>query len=169
MRDEYWTERRNLTYYQEVRRLLEELGPMHSILDIGSGGTPVATWGDFSNRYAVDQDPCQSWPGVSFYQCEWVKFDCPNVDVITCLQVMEHLEDYQQVLDFSNKIAEHCRIAIISVPYEWPQGVCQYHPMDPIDFMDLQYFSTGDWLSYKLCTDEGMGRSVLMTKGNLYD
>lgn len=165
MRDSYWEERKYLSYYQEVNRLLNEFGPGNSILDIGSGGTPVATWGDFTDRHQCDKSNCKVYNGVKFHKCDWMDMKVEKkFDVITCLQVMEHLPNYEYVKEFSKKIVSNCRYAIFSVPINWGADVCKHHPLDPISFNDLSKFDYGkEWISYRLCKDK-MKRAVWQVK-----
>lgn len=128
----YWKARENLEYYAVVKSLLESLGPFGSLADIGSWDTPVATWGDFDQRYTVD---CRERPallGVQQIVGTWP--DCasllPLCDVVTCLQVLEHLAE---PAPFCAALFAAAREAvIISVPWEWPAGQCASHVQDPI-------------------------------------
>lgn len=54
-------------------------------------------------------------------------------DVVTCFQVLEHLDD-DVVEDFTRKLFHHTnRMLLISVPYKWAKGSCSEHKQDPVD------------------------------------
>ena len=53
-------------------------------------------------------------------------------DVVTCLQVLEHIDD-DTVYNFAQKLFTLGNIVIISVPYMWKKGICKYHKQDPVD------------------------------------
>jgi hypothetical protein len=130
--DGYWESRKHLEYYKVVEEWLELLGHQRSILDIGCGGCPTAMWGSFEKRTAINLEPFPLLPGVNCVYIDWLEFKPEHYSVITCLQVLEHLDD-ETVKKFMNKIFEHCDIVIISVPYKWEKGRCEHHLQDPID------------------------------------
>lgn len=130
----YWTSRQHLDYYRRIRELLELLGPRESILDVGCFDTPVAAWGDFTRRYTLDDRERPDLPGVIHIHGRWPD-DMPAVplpvSVITCLQVLEHLDD---PLPFAEQLfASAADMVILSVPYRWPANATHYHVHDPID------------------------------------
>lgn len=128
----YWKPREHLEYYAVVRQMFESLGPLASIADIGSADTPVATWGDFDQRWTVDHRGRPALPGVRQIVGDWP--DCaallPVCDVVTCLQVLEHVKEPEP---FTAALFTAAREAvIISVPWEWPPGRCASHVQDPV-------------------------------------
>lgn len=127
----YWEERKHLAYYQVVKKYLEELGSCESIIDVGCGGCPVAKWGDFQNRTSLNLESFPAIEGVDCVQSDWMNYH-EKATVITCLQVIEHFDD-EFIPKFVQKIFDSCKIAIISVPYMWEEGACEYHKQDPID------------------------------------
>jgi hypothetical protein len=134
----YWGSRAGLDYYRVVKEILERLGPQASVLDVGSWDTPVATWGDFDERYTVDPRPRPVLPGVTAVVGSWP--DCatevPVCDVVTCLQVLEHLAEPTA---FCGPLFEHARRAvIISVPWGWPAVAEPSHVHDPVDAEKLR-------------------------------
>ncbi|MCA9091091.1 MAG: hypothetical protein KDA90_20910 [Planctomycetaceae bacterium] len=133
----YWYRRRHLKYYQTVRRWLEGMGPMESLIDVGGWDTPVVTWGQFMRRIAVDPRAPLEAPGIETVCCRWEEF-VGNADVITCLQVIEHIDD---VVPFCRKLRESAGTLIVSIPYKWRQGSCASHKHDPVDEAKLN-----DWL-----------------------
>ena len=67
-----------------------------------------------------------------------MKFDPgARFEVVTCLQVLEHL-DNKKVRKFAKKLLRHSTdMTIISVPFMWEDGLCQQHLQDPIDLKKL--------------------------------
>lgn len=131
----YWEDRKSLRYYQVVRRWMNELGPQQSILDVGSGGCPISRWGNFHHRYAIDIRKFFI-KDVECIKGDWITYNCGQHSLITCLQVIEHLDD-DQVSPFVDKIFNHAEHIIISVPYKWKVGACPSHKQDPIDVSKL--------------------------------
>lgn len=119
--------------------MLDDLGPLDSVLDIGCMDTPTATWGTFSRRYAVDRWRLPNLPGVVGIQGEWPKcrVSLPvNFDVVACLQVLEHIQD---VVPFTQAIFDVATKAVIlSVPYKWSTDATPYHVHDPVDEAKLR-------------------------------
>jgi hypothetical protein len=137
--EKYWQDRKHLEYYQTVKTWLDALGKQESICDVGSAGTPVATFGNFNRRVALNNEPCPLITNVENVIDDWLLYEKQHFTVITCLQVIEHFEtDYLR--QFVAKIFDCCDVAIISVPYRWSEGACVWHVQDPIDykkFLDL--------------------------------
>lgn len=137
----YWEERKELPYYQAVKTCMESLTKkitLESVLDIGCGGCPTATWGSFHVREAINLEPCPPIPGVELYIYDWMQFRAkPKYSLITCMQVLEHLSD-EELPAFVEKIWTHARNVIISVPYKWEKGACSDHKQDPIDEAKLR-------------------------------
>ncbi|QDT94349.1 class I SAM-dependent methyltransferase [Gimesia algae] len=132
----YWDERKELNYYQIVKQWLEPFGG--TLLDVGCADTPVAQWGEFDRRIAVNDQSFPEMDGVECIQVDWLECD-RAADVITCLQVLEHFET-RVLIPFVDKIFSSCETAIISVPYMWTTGACPGHVQDPISvrkFIDL--------------------------------
>jgi hypothetical protein len=128
----YWKPREHLEYYAVVRQMLESFGALGSIADVGCADTPVATWGDFDCRYSVDRRErpvlsgvlqiVGSWPGCAAL--------LPVVDVVTCLQVLEHLDEPEP---FCAALFTAAREGVIlSVPWEWRAGIEPGHKQDPV-------------------------------------
>jgi hypothetical protein len=128
----YYNPRAKLGYYQTVKRWLEELGSLDSLLDVGCFDTPVATWGDFRHRYTVDHRARPALSGVLPIVGDWPACShlVPQCDVVTCLQTIEHLDN---PLPFTAALFAHARRAVIlSLPYQWPAGHCSSHRQDPV-------------------------------------
>lgn len=138
MRNTYWKKREKLRYYGIVRYLLEDMGHGDLLLDVGSSNTPVATYGDFDCRIAVDVRKNTKLPGVEMVQADWLTYQLPGVaTVVTCLQVLEHLPN-DVIGEFTNKLLSSAEHVIISVPFRWKKGRCKFHKQDPIDESKLR-------------------------------
>lgn len=153
--DHYWEHRKHLQYYKVVKQWLEELGPKNSIIDIGCGGCPVATWGEFKNRVALNKEPFHEIKNVNCVVDDWLNYSTEPVDVITCLQVLEHFPS--EIIDlFVEKIFKNCKIAIISVPYMWEKGSCEDHVQDPINLIKFINLIKRDPVKLEITNDHRM-------------
>lgn len=133
----YWLDRQGYGYYRLVRQWVSEYGRGGTILDVGAMSTPVASWGDFTTRIAIDRRlQLATIPGVTYLTADWLTYRPPLVDLITCLQVLEHIGD-DDILPFARKLVSSCRRLIVSVPFMWPAGKCRYHQRDPVSLGDL--------------------------------
>lgn len=134
----FYEKRTNSQYYSVVRGYLESLGPRNSILDVGCWDTPVATWGDFRERYTIDTRNRPALMDVKMVVGTWPK-DAnlfSPVSVVTCLQVLEHITD---AVPFAAALfATATEYVMISVPYKWAAGQCKWHVHDPIDEVKLE-------------------------------
>lgn len=128
----HYSQRVELPYYKLVREFLDSLGHMGSILDIGCLDTPVALWGDFDQRYTIDLRKRPALPGVTAIVGSWPDdYHGGSVDVVTCLQTLEHVTDPAGLV--APMFATASEAVVISVPYKWPAGSCKSHLQDPID------------------------------------
>lgn len=133
--DGYWLPRAHEKYYKQVREWLNEFSPGGSYLDVGGHDTPVCAWGDFDNRFAVTQkNVVNRLPHVDYSIMDFMDFDpSARFDVVSCLEVLEHLED-DVVAKFARKLFSHSTLAtIISVPHVWKADQCVSHLQDPVN------------------------------------
>jgi hypothetical protein len=147
----YWTPRERFEYYAVVRRWLDDMGPLESILDVGCFDTPVATWGQATERYTVDTRHRPELPGVNPITGRWP--DCatlvPVCDVVTCLQVLEHLDE---PATFAGALFAHARrCVVISVPWKWASGAEASHKQDPVDGVKLRSWTGRDAAETVVC------------------
>ncbi|QDT30495.1 hypothetical protein Enr10x_58610 [Gimesia panareensis] len=154
----YWDGRKDLNYYQTVR---EWLGPFSgTLLDVGCADTPVAQWGNFGKRYAVNNRPFPDLSGVECIEADWMETEL-QADVITCLQVIEHFEtDFLR--EFVAKIFRSCQVAIISVPYLWSAGSCPGHHQDPIDVRKFLDLTNREPVKLEIVTDSSCRRLIAL-------
>lgn len=157
----YWKPREHLEYYSAVRQMLESLGPLGSIADIGCADTPVATWGNFDCRYSVDRKERPALSGVLPIVGSW---PCcatllPVCDVVTCLQTLEHISDPEP---FCEALFAAARVAVIlSVPYRWSSGQCASHVHDPVDEEKLLGWTHREPTRQAIVGDGGLERLVV--------
>lgn len=62
-------------------------------------------------------------------------FENNTVDGIICSEVLEHIKDYQTVLQEAYRVLKPNAIFMVSVPREWPEKICwklsrEYHEVD---------------------------------------
>lgn len=133
-REQYFKQRRHLNYYQQARALVNEHAmSCHSILDVGSRNVPFAGWFPWiTDQTTID---LQDGPrmGINHHiRADFLThgFDRPY-DLVTCLQVLEHVERAQEFARKLFCVAQ--KHVLISVPYRWPEGFCRYHRHDPVD------------------------------------
>lgn len=141
----YWAERSELEYYAVVRRLLDAMGPQPSILDVGCADTPCATWGRFASRYTIDRGNRPPLASVLPIVGSWP--DCRAlvplpVSVVTCCQVLEHLDDPATAA--RELFAAASRAVVITVPWGWPSGLTDGHLHDPVDAAKLWTWTRRD-------------------------
>lgn len=159
----YAKQRESLNYYHTVRRYIERHSPGKSILDIGPGGTDIVMTGNFAERTVVNREPLpvDTYPGVEIIIGEW-----PDVmprgrrfSVVSCCQVIEHLPD-EKIPAFIDAIFSASRHVIISVPYHWPEGLCSYHPQDPVTMAKLIKWTGQEPRMCEVVEDGGLRRIV---------
>ena len=135
----YWDSRKEYNYYKAVRRLIESCGQQKSIIDVGSADTPIATYGDFSNRYRLDKLKQDELNGVCTVQSDWMDYEIKEkYSVVVCCQVIEHLAD-EEIKDFVDKLFSSGESVIISLPYLWKSNACEGHLQDPINLEKFIY------------------------------
>jgi 2-polyprenyl-3-methyl-5-hydroxy-6-metoxy-1,4-benzoquinol methylase len=172
MSEGYWRGRSHLAYYRVVEGLLRRIPPQHrwSILDVGCADTPVAAWGDFDRRMTVDLRTNPQLVGVRSYVADFLEWEVPArerptreepVDVVTCLQTLEHLED-GVVERFAWKLQDTGTWVIVSLPYLWNRAWTKTHHQDPIDlakFFRIMGGSVG-LVHFELVEDNSLVRLV---------
>jgi len=136
----HWATRQDLRYYRVVRSWIEQ-HPGYAILDVGHLGTPTASWGEFAVRHAVDlRAPTddERFDGIEYFVGEFIKWEPPHpkYDLVTCLQVLEHLGD-SLVAPFACKLMKTGDRVLVTVPYRWKAGACAYHPQDPVTLLKV--------------------------------
>ena len=129
----YWEQRKDVLYYGEIRVLVSGLSKKaKSILDVGSAGCPYLDWfPHIPVKTSIDLKRPYVAPGVTSHTCDFLQWSPDQkYDIVTCLQVLEHIGDAKA---FAQKLLQCGSIVVISVPYKWPAGKTATHVQDPVD------------------------------------
>lgn len=157
----FYAGRKGHKYYAQVKAWLDSYGERDSILDIGSADTPVASWGTFRHRHTIDPRFQPDLEHVVSVQGHWPEdagLVPRRVEVITCLQVLEHIQDVQPFVDAIFAAATY-RV-ILSVPYKWKAGATQGHIHDPVSREKLRGWTRRQPLRTTVIDDRGSSRLV---------
>lgn len=129
---DYWEKRQQMAYYKAVRKMCAELVPNpESVLDVGSNGCPQLEWFPEARlRTSIDIQTPYVAPGINSITEDFVTFKAPPYNLVLCLQVLEHIPDPKPFAQNLLALADHL---IVSVPYRWPAGHCEWHCQDPVD------------------------------------
>ncbi|NIK11813.1 methyltransferase domain-containing protein [Alkalibacillus almallahensis] len=153
----YWTNRNNMMYYKYVDFLVKAFGKeANSMIDIGSSNAEYIE-GFYWIPYKYTLDVCNPYSSETVIPIVEDFFSYKSnqkFDFVTCLQVLEHIEHpkkfAQKLFDLSNKV-------LISVPYNWPQGVEEEHVNDPVNLDKLKEWTGRDPL-YSIVVREPLRR-----------
>jgi len=129
----YAEERKNLNYYKKIKEYICNLPCNESIMDVGCGGTDIVLTGEFKYRTVINKEKLNViYPNTNVIIGNWLEVSVCKHEIVTCCQVLEHLKD-NDILPFIKKLKEKSKYLIVSVPYMWPKGFCEYHLQDPIN------------------------------------
>lgn len=130
---EYINKRKNNRYYTYLKSLLMTIcREDDSILDVGSRGIDMLSFLPCKTKKSIDLKYPYSDEYTEGITGDYLEYHPDELDVITCFQVLEHIED-NQVGVFAKKLLSDARIAIVSLPYMWPKTMCKWHVQDPVD------------------------------------
>lgn len=132
-REKYWAGRDESVYLYSVSLLVRELGrDAQSILDVGSAGGSYIDWFDWiPSRTSLDLSVPYRAANVQSVVADFLDWKKDrDYDILTCLQVLEHIEDAER---FAQKLLKSAKIVIVSVPYRWKAGANKSHIHDPVD------------------------------------
>lgn len=131
--DVYLQTRKDHLYYDFIQSLLMTICRKEdSICDVGSRGVDMLSFLPCKSKKSIDLQYPYSDDETEGIKGDYLEHDLSGLDIITCFQVLEHIKDDKVEL-FAHKLLDDARIAIISVPYMWPEGLCKYHVQDPVD------------------------------------
>ena len=139
---DYFSKRRHLKYYQYVRELLQRIGQVDVAVDVGAADTDIILSAQARRRIIIepgDFDVVQG-EGVEWIKKTWSESrdDLPGtVDVLTCLQVLEHMPSKDIAQAMAHAFVLQSPHVIVSVPYCWIPGSSGDHKLDPISLMDV--------------------------------
>ena len=147
--DAYWNSRKNYVYYQVARILTERLGAdCKSLIDVGSSGCPYIDWFPFiPERTSLDLRNPYEAEGIVSIKADFLTWEPQRrYDLVTCMQVLEHVPD---AAGFAQKLLSIGDIVIVSVPYKWAAGSSKVHVHDPVDEKKMQrWFGRAPNFSY---------------------
>lgn len=162
--ESYWKSRKECRYYKKVIELIQDYGvDCKSIIDVGSANTELLKEMIFEEKVCLDYDKVPDVPGIKSIKCDFYKWtNDKKYDIVTCLQVLEHLDNPEafakKLFDLSQKIV------IISVPYKWKKGFCKYHVQDPVDENKILSWTGRDYDEAYIIEDASVKRIVLVYK-----
>jgi hypothetical protein len=153
-----------LRYYDRVVALATQFGSnAQTAMDVGAGRTKILedlTW--IKTKVAVDLEKKPIVKDALNIQADFLKYQ-PKIyfDLVFCLQVLEHLPD---PASFLQKLFQSGKTVIISVPYQWPAGFCEYHLQDPVDEAKVMNWSKKQWIYKEIVEDKTVERLILVFK-----
>ena len=130
---DYWNERCELLYYRAVLNCVRIVGhDAQSLIDVGSAGCGYLGWyGWIPDVVSLDMWDYYPLPGVRYVKADFLKWTPDKrYDVVTCLQVMEHVDDAGT---FARKLLDLGSYVLVSLPYKWEAGRVKSHVHDPVD------------------------------------
>jgi hypothetical protein len=140
--DSYWRDRADLTYYRTAAEYVRRHSPHgRTLLDVGGG----VQWGcrflellpewDRTSLELPSDKGCRL-DGVREIPADFLAWRPDRqYDVVTCLQVLEHIPD---AVTFARKLLTLAPVMVVSVPYRWPRGTVPSHVHDPVDEQKLR-------------------------------
>lgn len=140
----YWRERRDAVYIHVCRQLIKVIGSSAQVVaDIGSNRTPTLDFFPGSpTKYSVDPGSPYDGADVIPVREDFFHWNPPTrVQVVSCLQVMEHVEN---VRAFAARLLELGEVVLISVPFMEPPGLNEGHVHSRIKLESVE-----DWFGRK--------------------
>ena len=163
----YWKNREIFNYYKQVIKFAAKYaGDGGSILDVGGGGCEYIKWFNwFDKKYIIDKKKLPEIEEVKTITGDFMDFEISVIfDLVICLQVLEHLNDPKA---FCRKLLSVGKLIIISVPYKWRKGMCQYHVQDPVNEKKLEQWTGEFAIDKAIVTDNKLKRLVAVYKGKI--
>lgn len=128
----YKEERKDYLYYKIIREILSIIQQgNNSIIDVGSNGVDLLSPLRLKDKVSVDLVEPVVADDIKSYKIDFFDYKPDQYfDIVTCFQVIEHVQEAQS---FTKKLQETGKILLISLPFKWNNGTCQYHCQDPVD------------------------------------
>ena len=133
----YWLSRRDTSYLERVRRLTNVFArTATSMVDVGSRDCPYLEWyPEIKRRVSLDLEYPYFSEGVEGIKIDFFDWKPTHrFDICLCLQVLEHVPSAHE---FAQKLLVTAKHLVVSVPYMWPEDLCEYHVHDPVDEQKL--------------------------------
>jgi len=134
----YWEKRMDMLYYQYVDYIVRTLGHnAQTMIDVGTASCPYLEWFDWiPEKFSFDMATPYQSENVVGLQGDFMEYDFDReYDILTCLQVLEHVP---KAGVFARRLLEIAQTVIISVPYKWKPEAVSDHIHDPIDAKKLR-------------------------------
>ncbi|MCL2217061.1 MAG: hypothetical protein FWB91_08600 [Defluviitaleaceae bacterium] len=137
MMQTYWEQRIKLMYYKYIDEMLSVLTlDAKSIIDVGSGGTPILerlAW--VPKKHSLDVKVPYNSNTVLGIKKDFFEFTPEEkYDFATCFQCIEHVTNPEK---FVSKLFDIADKVLISVPHEWKQGAIEGHINDPVSYENV--------------------------------
>ena len=135
-----------------------------SICDVGSCGVDMISHLQCKKKMSIDLNcpvNCETVEGITG---DFLTYDIGKHDIITCFQVLEHIDD-EKIDLFVERLLNFGKIIVISVPYKWKKGMCKSHLQDPVDLKKvLKWFKRKPLFIHKIAEKNGLERMILAFK-----
>lgn len=169
--EKYNEERKDYSYYKVAKSLLLSIcREEDSILDVGPRGVDMVSFLPCREKKTIDLKYPYADENTQGIKGDYLAYDAKGTDIITCFQVLEHLQD-EDAVAMARKLLDEARIAIVSVPYMWEKGRCKWHVQDPVDVDKLvSWFGTTPVHIQKTTEKDHLSRIVaVFEKGKIAD
>ena len=123
-----------------VQRILQEVEPRHTVIDVGAGGGRLALPLSIQCQRVVAVEPSASMgsileeeanrvqrDNIVLVASSWEEADIEAADIVLCVQVLYTVKD---IVPFVRKLEAHARERVLVVLYENPPQF-QAHPLWP--------------------------------------
>ena len=157
----YYERRKDLFYYKKLKEILMMVcRESDAILDVGSYGIDMLSFLPCKTKKSIDLNTPYSDDETEGIIGDYLEYKTEHLDVVTCYQVLEHIDD-DKVVRFARKLLQDARMVIISVPYVWPNGFCKWHRQDPVSVNKLiSWFGKNPVCLYKVTEANGLSRMI---------
>ena len=122
--EHYYHRRKKTHYLRQVEEIVNECDNCVSMLDVGGGHMGFLFRFDYPQRTLVDSDDIQYFPGnpedIDYIKRDFLTVDIPQHDIVTCLQVIEQVDQKHLFAQKLYDVARKC--LIVSIPYLWDVG-----------------------------------------------
>ena len=134
---DYEKSRAHLLYYKKVLSIIENNRKQYSynsIIDVGGWKGAFVKSTQIPNKTILDLHKMEKDDNITRITANFLTHNTDiKYDIVTCLQVLEHIDD-DNVEAFAKKLFElGGKCVIISVPYKWRKGASKHHLQDPVD------------------------------------
>jgi hypothetical protein len=140
-------------YYRYLEAVVRGVAhDARSLLDVGTANAEYLESFDWIPRkVALDKRKVYSSATVEGIVADFFAYEPKEkFDLVTCFQVLEHVPDAGP---FARRLFELGRDVLISVPFKWKAGDCEWHVHDPVDSRKLRSW-TGRKPHYSVVASE---------------